>query len=246
MEFFKKILIGSWKCWVYFLTAILVIIIGVFWTYPLSLSAKTFPLAYKGIRLWAWLIFYGSGFRLDLEKVKELEKKQSYIFIANHSSVIDIMVMALIHKNHPVVFIGKEELTRIPIFGTIYKRICIVVNRKDMKSRTHVYQLAKERIQHGNSLIIFPEGGIPDDTSIILDHFKDGPFTIGISTQTPIAVYTIKGLKNMFPDEFFEGYPGKVTVKLLDIIHVKNLTLADKKEIKEKSFRMMFSDLMKD
>lgn len=243
MKPIKNLLILIWKCWFYLLTALLVILIGVFWVYPLSFSARTFPFAYKGIRLWAILTFYGSGFRLKVERKKKLDKKQAYIFIANHTSILDIMVMSILHSRHPIVFVGKEELAHLPIFGTIYKRICIVVNRKDVKSRTHVFKLAKERISQGESIVIFPEGGIPNDRSTVLDHFKDGPFTIGISTGAPIAVYTIKGLKKMFPEKFFEGYPGKVKVKLIDVIQDENLTLADKTKIKESCFEMMYADL---
>lgn len=243
MKWFKKILIVLWKCWFYLITGILVIVIGFLWVYPLSFSNRSFQMAYKGIRLWALLIFYGSGFRLKVERNIEIDKNKAYIFIANHSSIVDIMVMAILHPNHPIVFVGKEELAHIPIFGTIYKRICIVVNRKEVKSRTHVFALAKERIIRRESLVIFPEGGIPDDRSVVLDRFKDGAFTIGISTAAPIAVYTISGLKNMFPETFTVGYPGTVKVKLIEIIETEGLTLADKNNIKEDCYRMMYNAL---
>lgn len=243
MNMATKIIILLWKLWFYLLTAILVILIGFLWVYPLSFFSKSFHIAYKGIRLWAILVFYGSGFRLKVERKDKLEKNKPHIFIANHTSIIDIMVMAIIHKNHPVVFVGKEELANIPIFGTIYKRICIVVNRKDIKSRTHVYTLAKERIMRSENIVIFPEGGIPDDKSIVLDRFKDGAFTIAVSSKTPIVVYTIKGLKEMFPDKFWEGFPGKVLVRQLEIIDTDNLSLDDKDKIKRQAFDIMYNDL---
>lgn len=243
MKLVKKTLIFLWKCWFNLLTGLLVLLIGLLWVYPLSFSARSFPYAYKGIRLWAILIFYGSGFRMKVEYNKKLDKKKPYIFIANHTSTLDIMVMTILHKHHPIVFVGKEELVHIPIFGTIYKRICIVVNRKDIKSRTHVFKLAKERINQGESIVIFPEGGIPKNTDLILDKFKDGPFTIGISTGAPIVVYTIKGLKEMFPENFWKGYPGRVKVKLIEIIQDEKLTLADKDKIKDSCFEMMVADL---
>lgn len=232
-----------WKCWFLFLTSFFVLTIGVFWTYPLSFSSKTFPLAYKGIRLWAILIFYGSGFRLNISRDSALNPDRSYMLISNHASVLDIMVMAIIHPDHPIVFVGKEELSKIPIFGTIYKRICIMVDRSDQKSKTKVFRLAKERIQAGNSIVIFPEGGVPDDTSIILDKFKDGAFTISTVTDLPIAVYVFKGLKEMFPFSWTEGYPGVVEVKLLDIIETKNLILKDKDELKNICYQKIFNEL---
>ncbi|MFA5619888.1 MAG: lysophospholipid acyltransferase family protein [Weeksellaceae bacterium] len=242
MQAIRKTLTIFWKCWFYLLTGTLVILIGVCWVYPLSFSSKTFPLAYKGIRLWAILIFYGSGFQLSVERNKTLDKNRPYIFIANHTSILDIMVMAIIHPHHPVVFVGKEELARLPIFGRIYRRICIVVDRSDIRSRTHVYKLAKERINENESLVIFPEGGIPP-TETQLQKFKDGPFTIGITAKTPIAVYSIKGLKTMFPEAFFKGRPGKVKVKLLDIIQTENLSLDDKNTVKAHCFDIILTEL---
>lgn len=243
MKLIKNILILIWKSWFILLTSTLVIVIGILWVYPLSYSVRTFPLAYKGIRLWAILSFYGLGFRMTVNRKKELENNRAYIFISNHTSILDIMVMAILHKHHPIVFVGKEELAHIPIFGKIYKRICIVVNRKDLKSRTHVFKLAKERIGLRESLVIFPEGGIPDNRKVRLAKFKDGPFTIGISTGTPIVVYTINGLKKMFPEVFFEGHPGRIQVNLIEIIEVNDLTLAQKDEIKMHCFKLMDADL---
>lgn len=225
-----------WRSWSALLTGLLVLTIGLFWSFPLALSPKTFPLAYKGLRLWAWLIFYGSGFRLKVERKESLNPKQPYIFIANHTSTLDIMVMAILHPRHPLVFVGKAELSRIPIFGMIYKKICIVVDRSDIRSRTHVYTLAKERLALGQSIVLFPEGGIPDDPSVTLARFKDGPFTLSISTHTPIAVYAIRGLRKMYPEKMTEGYPGTVRVTLEDVIQPESAGLTDKKELREICF----------
>jgi 1-acyl-sn-glycerol-3-phosphate acyltransferase len=244
MKMLKGLLIYIWKLWFYFLTSLLVILIGLFWTFPFALSNKTFPLAYKGIRLWAILSFYGAGFRLDFEKNKKLDPKQPYIFISNHTSLIDVLIMAIIHPDHPIVFVGKAELENVPIFGTIYKRICISVNRTDTTSKSRVFRLAKEKINLGNSLVIFPEGGIPDDRNLVLDEFKDGAISIAIATKVPIVVYSIHGLKEMFPWSFENGYPGRVKVKLLDIIPTENLSLRDKDSVKESIYQTIYQDLI--
>ena len=245
MQSVKTTIIVLWKCWFIFLTTIFVLTIGIFWTFPLAFSSKTFPLAYKGIRLWAILIFYGSGFTLEIQRDKKLNKNQPYIFVSNHTSILDIMLMAIIHKHHPIVFVGKAELAKLPIFGPIYRRICIVVDRADTRSRTRVFKLAKEKINLGNSIVIFPEGGIPSDESITLDRFKDGPFSIAIATQVPIVLYAINGLKEMFPWSWTRGFPGKVKVKLMDIVPTENLSLRDKDQIKEICFEKIHTELVK-
>ena len=93
--------------------------------------------------------------------------------------------------------------------------------------------------------MIFPEGEIPDDTNLILQRFKDGAFSLSISTQTPLALYSIKGIKEMFPESWIKGYPGKVKVKLLDIISTNHLSLADKNELKDYCFQQISAELTK-
>lgn len=242
----RKGLVLIWKIWFVLWASFLVIVIGVFWTFPLALTDKTFPLAYKGIRLWAILVFYGSGLRLKVEGSKQLDKNRAYIFMSNHNSVMDIMTMAVLHPHHPLVFVGKEELAKLPIFGPIYKRICITVDRSNAKSRAHVFTAAKEKLSQGSSIVIFPEGGIADDRNIVLQNFKDGAFSIGIATQTPLVLYAFKNLKEIFPEPWAEGRPGTVHVKLIDVFETEALNSNDKKELKEQCFELLYEELKGD
>ncbi|SMO95075.1 1-acyl-sn-glycerol-3-phosphate acyltransferase [Chryseobacterium rhizoplanae] len=170
--------------------------------------------------MWCFGMFYGMGFRYDLIKLSEQEKDKSipYVFISNHTSIMDIMLTCIVFPDHPICFVGKKELVKIPIFGTIYKRICVMVDRTSAKSRADVYRRCAEKMEEGNSIAIFPEGGVPDDTSIILDDFKDGAFMLSSKHNSPIAVYTFIGLKEMFPFENSKGYPGRVKVYFNGII----------------------------
>ncbi len=165
-------------------------------------------------------MFYGMGFRYDLIKLSEQEKDKNipYVFISNHTSIMDIMLVCILFPDHPICFVGKKELVKIPIFGTIYKRICVMVDRASAKSRADVYRRCAEKMEEGNSIAIFPEGGVPDDTSIILDDFKDGAFILSSKHHSPIVVYTFVGLKEMFPFENSKGFPGRVKVYYNGII----------------------------
>lgn len=165
-------------------------------------------------------MFYGMGFRYDLIKLSEqrIDKNKPYVFISNHTSIMDIMLVCILSPQHPICFVGKKELVKIPIFGTIYKRICVMVDRSSARSRADVYRRCAEKMQEGNSISIFPEGGVPDDTSIILDDFKDGAFTLSSKHNSPIAVYTFIGLKEMFPFDNSKGYPGRVKVYFNGVI----------------------------
>ena len=69
---------------------------------------------------------------------------KQYVFVANHLSMIDIMIIFMTIKT-PAVFIGKSDLDRLPIFATIYKRAAILVDRDSASSRKSVYYQAKHK-----------------------------------------------------------------------------------------------------
>lgn len=214
-----KVLNYLWRGWMGILGTILTILLGI----PVlifSINKKHYPIAYRFIRIWSFGMFYGMGFRYELKSLtdKKIDRSRQYVFISNHTSIMDVMLPCILMPHHPLCFVGKKELVKIPIFGTIYKRICVMVDRSSAKSRADVYRRCAERMSEGESIVIFPEGGVPDDTSIVLDHFKDGAFTLSHKYEVPILIYTFVGLKEMFPFDLSQGHPGKVKVFFTDIL----------------------------
>lgn len=228
-----KILNYLWRFWLIVLALVLTVILGIP-VYILSFRKNTYKYAYQFIRIWCYGMFYGMGMRYELINLtdKKIDKNTQYVVISNHTSIMDIMLPCILFPNHPLCYVGKKELVKIPIFGTIYKRICVMVDRSSARSRADVYRRCAEKMEEGNSIVIFPEGGVPDDTSIILDDFKDGAFTLSSKHQSPIAVFTFIGLKEMFPFDNSKGYPGKVKVYFNDILQPTGTP----KELKLSSF----------
>lgn len=208
-----------------------------------SIKKNHFRYAYFFIRLWSFGMFYVMGFRYSLiRKTKsKIDKNKQYIFISNHSSIMDIMLMCILQPHHPLCFVGKKELEKIPIFGTIYRRICVLVDRNSAQSRADVYKKCAERMVKGDSIVIFPEGGVPDDTTIVLDRFKDGAFNLASQHQFPIAVYTFVGLKEMFPFEHSKGFPGRVKVYFNEILLPNRSALEMKQEAYQKIHQQLIS-----
>ncbi|WP_234109240.1 lysophospholipid acyltransferase family protein [Chryseobacterium sp. R2A-55] len=212
-----------WRGWMILLGTVLTLTLGI----PvliLSVRKEHYKYAYKFIRVWCFGMFFGMGFRYELIKLttKKIEKDRQYVFISNHTSLMDVMLPCLLMPNHPLCYVGKKELVKIPIFGTIYKRICVMVDRSSAKSRAEVYRRCAERMKEGQSIVIFPEGGVPDDTTILLDSFKDGAFILSSKHKVPVAIFTFVGLKEMFPFDNSKGHPGKVRVYFSDILEPTN------------------------
>lgn len=244
MKFLKYPLTFLYRIWFYILVLVPIIILFPF-ILATILSEKTYYLFFKIARLWSKIILIGMGFNYSIEGVKVFEDSKSYMLVANHTSMTDIMLMLIAVKKHPFVFVGKRELAKIPIFGFIYKRVCILVDRRSSKSRYAVFERAQKRIQQGLSICIFPEGGVPEE-QIVLDEFKDGAFRIAIEHGLPIVPMVFFDNKKRFSYTFFSGSPGKMRAKIYPIIETKGKTLEDRNALKQQVREIILQPLLED
>lgn len=205
-------------------------------------SEKFYPQYFVCARIWAKSILYGMGFIPMKRSSANLVKGQSYMFVANHTSIIDIMLMLAV-VDHTFVFLGKKELAKIPLFGYFYRRTCILVDRGSQKSRLAAFAEAQRRLKQGNSICIFPEGGVPEDRSLEMAPFKDGAFRLAIEHQIPIVPITFHDNKKRFSYKFFSGSPGKMRAKIHPIIPTRDKTQADKRQLKQETFEVILEEL---
>ncbi|WP_103068927.1 lysophospholipid acyltransferase family protein [Aquimarina sediminis] len=241
MHVLRNILILLWRIWFYVVMGVPIIIM-----FPLLLIFSSreewYPQFFVVARFWAKIVLYGSGFLPKVVKEAEIDRSKSYMFVANHTSMTDIMLMLYCVKN-PFVFVGKKELAKIPVFGFFYKRTCILVDRNSQRSRKEVFDRAQARLQGGTSICIFPEGGVPDDESIVLDLFKDGAFRLAIDHQIPILPLVFLDNKKRFSYTFFSGGPGVMRARVLKEIPTDGLAQENKKSLNEKTRQTILSVL---
>lgn len=86
---------------------------------------------------------------------------------------------------------GKAELKDEFVTGIFFKTVDIPVNRESKISSFRAFKQAAERLEDGTTVIIFPEGKIPDDYPPQLHEFKNGPFRLAIELKIPIIPVTI-------------------------------------------------------
>lgn len=240
MKIVKHIFWTLYRIWFYLLVALPILIL--FPILLISISKESwYPFFFKIARVWAKIILIGMGFNYKIEREQTPEKDKSYMFIANHTSMADIMLMLVSIKN-PFVFVGKKELAKIPLFGFFYKRTCILVDRSSPKSRQAVFLRAQRRLKTGVSICIFPEGGVPEE-HIELDEFKDGAFRLAINHLIPIVPLTFADNKKRFSYTFFSGSPGKMRVKIHKFLLTEGLTVDDTRALNEKSRRIILKQL---
>jgi 1-acyl-sn-glycerol-3-phosphate acyltransferase len=231
-----------YRIWFYILVALPIIVL--FPVLLVSISReKWYPFFFRLARFWAKFILVGMGFNYRIIKEEVPNPKKSYMFVANHTSMTDIMLMLVAVKN-PFVFVGKKELAKIPLFGFFYKRTCILVDRSSAKSRQAVFLRAQRRLKQGLSICIFPEGGVPEE-HIVLDEFKDGAFRLAINHQIPVVPLTFYDNKKRFSYTFFSGGPGKMRAKIHKFLQTENLKVGDTKALNQKARAIILTELNK-
>ena len=230
-----------WRIWFYILMVLPIVIMFPF-LIIFTLSERFYPQFFICARVWAKTIIFCMGFRVKISANQSPLKHKSYMFVANHASMLDIMLMLAVIKQ-PFIFIGKKELSKIPVFGFFYRRTCILVDRNKQQSRKAAFEEAQRRLKQENSICIFPEGGVPDDESIVLDQFKDGAFRLAIEHQIPIVPITLHDTKKRFSYSFFTGGPGKLRVKIHHFLCTEGLELSQRRTLKEKTRAIILEEL---
>jgi len=241
MRVIKNILHFAYRIWFYALVGVSTILLSPFLLLS-TLKESWYPFFFKVARVWAKIILFGMGFFIKIKKDYHYQKGKSYMLVANHTSMTDIMLMLYASKN-PFVFVGKAELAKIPLFGFFYKRTCILVDRSNARSRHSVFVQAQKRLQKGLSVCIFPEGGVPNDSTLLLDQFKDGAFRLAIAHKIPIAPLTFHDNKKRFSYFFLSGSPGKMRVKIHEIIPTLGLEIEGKRMLKSKAREVILKEL---
>ncbi|WP_348798294.1 lysophospholipid acyltransferase family protein [Flavobacterium adhaerens] len=244
MRNLKKIFWTIWRVWFYIVMLIPILLMLPFLVISI-LTESGYPYFFRLARIWAKFVLFGMGFYYRVEKVEELDLKRSYMFVANHTSMTDIMLMLSVVKN-PFVFVGKMSLAKIPLFGFFYKRTMIMVDRSSSKSRGEVFEQAQKRINRGLSICIFPEGGVPQDETLLLDGFKDGAFRLASEHNLPIVPLVFPDNKKRLSYTFYSGSPGLMRVKILPAVETvsDDGQPIDRKDLREGVRALIYNELI--
>jgi len=181
-------------------------------------------LVYRACHVWG-IIWYACIGILHKEIYEAShDRSRQYIFVANHSSYMDIPG-AIRCMHQPIRVLGKSETAKIPVFGWIYRAAVILVERSSTEKRARSVRALKAALRRGISIFIFPEGTF-NETNKPLKEFYDGAFRVAIETQTPIKpLLFIDTLDRMHWRGIFELTPGKSRVVFMKEIPVHNYTI---------------------
>jgi 1-acyl-sn-glycerol-3-phosphate acyltransferase len=188
--------------------------------------------------LWFPLIF------IFPKKIFEVphDKKKPYIFVSNHISYLDAALLVKAYRQ-PIRPLGRIELSRVPVFGFIYRNAIVTVDRSSAVNRSKSVMILKSIIRKGISVMVFPEGTF-NMTNQPLKEFYDGAFRVAIETQTPIKpVLFLDTYSRMHYKNILSLTPGRCRIVYLNEIPVEGLTIADVIKLKDKVYAIMENKL---
>jgi len=141
-------------------------------------------------------VLYGMRIRVFNESI--LDPTQSYVFVSNHASLLDVPAATLATR-HTFKFLAKAELAGIPLFGFIVRNLYLTVKRGSPEDRARSMTSMNACLQRGVSIFIYPEG-TRNKTPEPLAPFYDGAFRLSLETHTPIAVAAFVGSRKLLND----------------------------------------------
>ena len=193
-------------------------------------------------RWWAYLFFPALFIPYKIECRSKLDPKRQYVFCPNHFSYLDIASMGFNPIN--AIFVGKNDMENIPIFGYMYRKLHITVDRSSLKSRMNTIVRSLQAIDEGKSLMIFPEGGIVTKHPPGLVKFKDGAFRVAIEKQIPIVPVTIPFNWIILPDQpTLQLHRGLMKVIFHEPIETKGYTVQRIEELKDHVYTVINQEL---
>lgn len=192
-------------------------------------------------RLWANIFFRLTLFPVQLDYRFDHSSGGPYIFCANHFSYLDIPTMGLNKVN--AIFVGKNDMEKIPFFGFMYRKLHITVDRNSLKSKYSTLVRSLESLDKGKSLMIFPEGGIFTKEYPKMIRFKDGAFRMAIEKQIPIVPVTIPFNWIILPDGDWLPKIKPVRVIYHEPLPTVGMTLDNLKELKAATYETIDREL---
>jgi len=200
-------------------------------------------IAFYFLKLWAWC-FSALTFLWFTAQGEAIDTSRSYIYVGNHSSFLDAVAIVICI---PQAFspLGKIEMLKIPVFGWIYKRLVVMIDRSSRESRDHSVTELRNDLADGQSILIFPEGTM-NKTDRPLNPFYDGAFRLAIETQTPILPFAIlNSREHLLRTDPLLIKPGSIKTVFGEVIEVKGLVTEDLEVLKQKTFDAIFNLLKK-
>ena len=205
-----------WALLCFACTLLLIVIpisIAGFWSEP-----KRSQISHRIFAGWMTVFFILVGIRRIIRGGEHFKRTENYVIVCNHNSFMDVPLSSGSIPG-PNKTIAKIEMARIPLFGIIYKRGSVLVDRKSEQSRKESFGKMKDVLAMGLHMCIYPEG-TRNKSGEALQPFHDGAFRLAVDSGKPIIPAVIFHTKTVLPQHKpFYFWPHRVEMHFLPPHH---------------------------
>lgn len=199
-----------------------------YWPFPVRDREK---LVHAQLYWWSDILIAMNPFwKLKVTGLENIDQNKTYVVVANHQSLADIIIIYQIHMYFK--WVAKEELLKVPfIGGLLWVNDHVLVSREELGSIKEVYRKASQRLKSGVSMLFFPEGTRSGTDE--MGEFKNGAFKLAIKEAKPVLPVYIGGTREAIPKGGFI-FKTKVFGRLaiLPPIETAGMTAADFEKLK--------------
>ncbi len=236
----KNILGRVWAVWgaLIFIPTLL-IAVGPIWLSNFIREPKGTEVFRRISNTWMRIFLTLIGCRFTIKGREHFAKGENYIVVSNHNSYMDIpLTTPFIPGANKTI--AKAELAKIPLFGLIYQRGSILVDRKSEKSRKDSIRKMKEVLDQGMHMCIYPEG-TRNKSDEPLRPFHDGAFRLAIDTRKPIIPTLIFNTRKVLPGSSKPFYLWPAHLKMFFLAPVAVQPEDTVASLKERVFDIMYA-----
>jgi len=162
---------------------------------------------------------------IEVTGLENIDKKRTYVIIANHQSLADIVIAYQTRMQFK--WVAKASLFKVPFIGwSLGLAKHIRLSRGNFSSIKKVYRQAASWLKEGMSVLFFPEGTRSANDE--MGQFQNGAFKLAIKEKVPILPVAIEGTGEAIPKGswlFETRIPGKL--KILAPIETAGFAPAD-------------------
>lgn len=162
-----------------------------------------------------------AGLEFELEGAEHLQATRPAVYVFNHQSLLDGMVIAHLLRRDTVA-LCKAEMARVPVLGSLLRQTETIFVRRDERDQSEVLQRALGVLREGRSLVIAPEGTRSSLGNI--QPFKPGAFLLARKAGVPVVPIVLHNVKDALPKGSLLIRPTRIRVTVLPPITIDNAT----------------------
>ncbi len=179
-------------------------------TLPLwALTGRKRDALNAGMSLWAEFATALAGLKLDVGGEGHLWSHRPAVFVFNHQSSMDALIVAkLLAKDF--TGIGKKEIANFPVVGPLFRfGDVILIDRSNTEKAIEAMKPVRDAVQkEGLSVTLAPEGTRSPGKQ--LGPFKKGAFHIAMQAEVPMVPIVIHNANDSLPKG--RNFPRPATV----------------------------------